>query len=47
MGLGWLGDVTDELYDMAVLPNIKQPAAIGFKSNAIRRAITIGEDETV
>lgn len=31
-----------ELYDVAVLPNIVRPMAIGFKTDEIRRIITIG-----
>ena len=35
--------VVKELYDVAVLPGIRRPAAIGFKSDEIRRVITIGD----
>jgi len=36
------GGVVQELYDVTVLPGIRRPAAIGFKSDEIRRVITIG-----
>lgn len=32
-----------ELYDVAVLPGVKRPMALGFKTDEIRRTITIGE----
>ncbi len=35
--------VVKELYDVAVLPGVVRPAAIGFKSDEIRRVITIGD----
>jgi uncharacterized protein (TIGR03032 family) len=35
--------VVKELYDVGVLPGVARPAAIGFKSDEIRRVITIGE----
>lgn len=31
-----------ELYDVAVLPGVRRPAAIGFKSDEIRRVIKVG-----
>lgn len=37
-----LGGVVQELYDVALLPGIRRPAAIGFKSDEIRRVITVG-----
>jgi uncharacterized protein (TIGR03032 family) len=33
--------VVQELYDVQVLPNIRRPMAIGFKTDEIRRVITI------
>lgn len=36
-----LQGVVKELYDVAVLPKIKRPMAIGFKSDEIRRVISI------
>ena len=36
-----LGGVVQELYDVVLLPGIKRPAAIGFKSDSIRRVITM------
>ena len=35
--------VVQELYDVAVLPGVRRPSAIGFKSDEIRRVITIAE----
>lgn len=32
-----------ELYDVAVLPGVTRPMALGFKTDEIRRTITIGE----
>jgi len=34
--------VVQELYDVAVLPGIRRPSAIGFRSDEIRRVITVG-----
>jgi uncharacterized protein (TIGR03032 family) len=36
-----LEGVVSELYDVAILPNIRRPMAIGFKSDEIKRLITI------
>jgi hypothetical protein len=37
--------VVQELYDVAVLPGVVRPAAIGFKSDEIRRVITIADPQ--
>ncbi len=34
--------MVEELYDVAVLPGVRRPMAIGFKTDEIRRVITIG-----
>jgi len=34
--------MVEELYDVAVIPGVHRPAALGFKSDEIRRTITIG-----
>jgi uncharacterized protein (TIGR03032 family) len=34
--------VVEELYDVAVLPGVRHPMAIGFKTDEIRRVVTIG-----
>ncbi len=34
--------VVEELYDVAVLPGVRRPMAIGFKTDEIRRVVTIG-----
>lgn len=33
--------IVGELYDVAVLPGIRRPAALGFKSDEIRRVISV------
>jgi hypothetical protein len=40
----WLtiAGVVEELYDVAVLPGVVRPMALGFKSDEIRRVITLG-----
>lgn len=35
--------VVEELYDVQVLPGIRRPMAIGFRSDEIRRIISIGD----
>ena len=35
--------IVSELYDIAVLPGVRRPMALGFKSDEIRRTITVGE----
>jgi uncharacterized protein (TIGR03032 family) len=35
--------VVEELYDVAVLPGVRRPMAIGLKTDEIRRTITVGE----
>lgn len=42
----WLsieGSVVEELYDVAVLPGVRRPMAIGFVSDEIRRVISVGD----
>ncbi len=34
--------VVEELYDVAILPGVRRPMAIGFKTDEIRRILTIG-----
>jgi uncharacterized protein (TIGR03032 family) len=38
-----LGGVVQELYDVAVLPGVVRPSAVGFKADSIRRVVTVGE----
>jgi hypothetical protein len=40
----WLNiqGIVEEFYDVAVLPGVVRPTALGFKSDEIRRVITIG-----
>jgi hypothetical protein len=35
--------VVEELYDVAVIPGVRNPAMIGFRSDEIRRVIRIGD----
>ncbi len=35
--------IVRELYDVAVLPGVARPSALGFKTDEIRRTITIEE----
>lgn len=44
----WLrldGTLVTELYDVVVLPGVRQPMAIGFKTNEIERLILVGEEQ--
>lgn len=34
--------IVEELYDVAILPEVRRPMAIGFKTDEIRRILTIG-----
>ena len=34
--------VVAELYDVVVLPGVRRPTALGFKSDEIRRVISVG-----
>ena len=38
-----LDGVVNELYDVAALPGIRRPMALGFKSDEIRRVLTMQE----
>jgi hypothetical protein len=42
---GWIRieGVISELYDVAVLPGVSRPKAIGFKTDEIKRTIAIDE----
>ena len=37
--------VVEELYDVAVLPGVRRPMALGLKTDEIRRMITVGDPE--
>ncbi len=37
-----LEGIVEELYDVVVLPGVRRPMAIGFKTDEIRRVVTIG-----
>jgi hypothetical protein len=36
--------IVEELYDVAILPGVVRPMALGFKSDEIRRIITLAPD---
>jgi uncharacterized protein (TIGR03032 family) len=40
------GGVVQELYDVVALPGVVRPAAVGFKSDSIRRVVTVGDRAT-
>src|SRR5262245_1116575 len=40
-----LGGIVSELYDVAVLPGVKRPMALGFKTDEIRRTLRIKEPD--
>ena len=39
--------VVSELYDVVVLPGVTRPMALGFKTDEIRRMISMGDDGDV
>jgi hypothetical protein len=41
-----LQGVVQELYDVVLLPRVRRPSAIGFKSDNIRHVITMGGYES-
>jgi hypothetical protein len=43
----WLrldGSLVTELYDVVVLPGVRQPMALGFKTNEIERLLLVDEE---
>jgi hypothetical protein len=42
---GWvrIEGLVRELYDVAVLPNVRRPSLVGFKSDEVRFVISIDE----
>lgn len=38
----WLEGIVRELYDVVILPGVRRPSALGFKTDEIRRTISIG-----
>ncbi|HLQ43876.1 MAG TPA: TIGR03032 family protein, partial [Planctomycetaceae bacterium] len=38
----WLEGIVRELYDVVALPGVRRPSALGFKTDEIRRTISIG-----
>ena len=38
----WLQRIVRELYDVVVLPGVRRPSVLGFKTDEIRRTISIG-----
>ena len=46
----WLrldGSLVTELYDVVVLPGVRQPMALGFKTNEIERLLLVDEEGTL
>ncbi len=41
--LGIEGGIVEELYDVAVLPGVRRPMAIGFVSDEVRRVLSVGD----
>jgi hypothetical protein len=41
----WIDGVVSELYDVVVLPNVRRPMALGFKTDEIRRTIDLAPTE--
>ena len=39
--------VVSELYDVVALPGVRQPQALGFKSDEVRRVLRVGEKNTL
>lgn len=39
--------MVSELYDVAVLPGVRRPAALGFKTDEVRRVLAVGEQGTL
>ncbi|WP_299491971.1 DUF4915 domain-containing protein, partial [Acaryochloris sp. IP29b_bin.137] len=37
-----LEGIVTEMYDVAILPRVQRPMAIGLKTDEIRRTVTIG-----
>ena len=40
-----LGGIVEELYDVVVLPGVRRPMALGFRSDEIRRVISLPGDQ--
>jgi hypothetical protein len=38
----WIEGIVSELYDVVTLPGVRRPMAIGFKTDEIRRTISVG-----
>jgi len=41
----FIREEVDELYDVAVLKNIKRPMAIGLKTDEIRRVLSVAPED--
>ena len=39
--------VVTELYDVVVLPGVKRPQSLGFKTDEIRRVLRVGEFDPI
>lgn len=43
----WMQGGIRELYDVAILPKTRKPMLVGFRTNDIRRAVSIGDDSQI
>ncbi len=45
----WLGieGIVSELYDVVTLPDVRRPMALGFKTDEIRRMISVGDKQSL
>jgi hypothetical protein len=41
------GSLVTELYDVVALPGVRQPMALGFKTNEIERVLLVDEPGTL
>jgi len=42
-----LEGIVSELYDVVVLPGVRRPMALGFKTDEIRRTLSVGDAQTL
>jgi hypothetical protein len=40
-----ISGIVEELYDVVAIPGIRRPMALGFKSDKLRRVISVGESD--
>ncbi len=39
--------IVEELYDVVTLPGVRRPMALGFKTDEIRRTLSMGPEEAL